>query len=55
MSSALESLVQQYAAESMRKDADEKLPKRLEREIRVLEGVTEHADQREARMHVQSF
>ncbi len=39
MSSALESLEQQYAAEVMKVDPDEGLLKRLERGIRFLQAV----------------
>ncbi len=45
MSSPLENLEQQYAAEVVKVDADEKLLKRLERGIRVLKGVAEPAGQ----------
>ncbi len=41
MSTALESLEQQYAAEVLKVDADEDLLKRLERGIRGLKGVAE--------------
>ena len=48
MSSPLESLEQQYAAEVVKVDADENLLKRLERGIRVLKGVAEPAGQWQA-------
>ena len=48
MSSPLESLEQQYAAEVVKVDADENLLKRLERGIRVLKGVAEPAGQCQA-------
>ncbi|DBA98664.1 TPA: hypothetical protein ACH3X1_014444 [Trebouxia sp. C0004] len=41
MSTPLEKLEQQYAAEVMKSDADEGLLKRLERGIRGLKGVAE--------------
>ncbi len=40
--SPLQNLEQQYAAEVVKVDADEKLLKRLERGIRVLQGVVFH-------------
>ena len=43
MSSPLENLEQQYAAEVVKVDADEGLLKRLERGIRGLKGVAELA------------
>jgi len=45
MSSPLKNLEQQYAAEVVKVDADEKLLKRLERGIWVLKGVAEPAGQ----------
>ena len=41
MSTSLENLEQQYAAEVVKVDADEDLLKRLERGIRGLKGVAE--------------
>ncbi len=43
MSSPLEILEQQYAAEVVKVDADEKLLKRVERGIRGLKGVADPA------------
>ena len=43
MSTPLENLEQQYAAEVLKVDADEGLLKRLERGIRGLKGIAEHA------------
>ena len=45
MSTPLEKLEQQYAAEVVKVDADEDLLKRLERGIRGLKGVTESTGQ----------
>ncbi len=45
MSSPLENLEQQYAAEVVKVDADEELLKRLERGIRGLKGVAEPTGQ----------
>ncbi len=45
MSTALERLEQQYAAEVLKVDADEDLLKRLERGIRGLKGIAEPTGQ----------
>ncbi len=45
MTSPLENLKQQYAAEVVKVDADEEFLKRLERGTRVLQGVAEPAGQ----------
>lgn len=45
MSTPVEKLEQQYAAEVVKVDADEDLLKRLERGIRGLKGVTESTGQ----------
>jgi len=48
----LESLEQQYAAEGVKVDADDKLLKRLERGIRDLKGVAEPAGQCRAEIYL---
>ena len=53
MSAVLESLEQQYAAEVLKRDADEDLLKRLERGIRGLKGVTEPTGQCSVGVHFQ--
>ena len=55
MSSPLEILEQQYAAEVVKVDADEELLKRLERGIRGLKGVADPAGQYPAQLHLRKL
>ena len=52
MSSPLETLERQYAAEVVKVDADEELLKRLERGIRGLKGSADPAGQSPAWVHL---